>query len=101
EVIALTAEEVMKVQQAGGDRIELVADMAADGLSPSEQTIETVLAVAKIPVRLMVRFHNNGVVLSKEDVAEMCQWIKRYKHYPVEGFVIGGITAQGKIVEYL
>lgn len=34
EVIALGAEDAQRAQEGGADRLELVADMASDGLTP-------------------------------------------------------------------
>ncbi len=35
EVIALTADDARAAEDGGADRIEVVADMAADGLTPT------------------------------------------------------------------
>lgn len=101
EVIALSAADVIAIQQAGGNRVELVSDMAADGLSPSIQTIERVMEIAEIPIRVMVRFHNNGFVYEKQEVREMCKWIESLEHYPIDGFVFGGLTHRGGVDEYM
>ncbi|MFI5608388.1 copper homeostasis protein CutC [Amycolatopsis sp. NPDC051903] len=55
EVIALGAEDAERAQEGGADRLELVADMAKDGLTPSEQTVRAVLAATDLPVRVMLR----------------------------------------------
>ncbi|MET7995128.1 copper homeostasis protein CutC [Amycolatopsis sp. NPDC005232] len=55
EVIALGPEDAQRAQEGGADRLELVADMARDGLTPSEQTVRDVLAATDLPVRVMLR----------------------------------------------
>ncbi|MEV6900711.1 copper homeostasis protein CutC [Amycolatopsis sp. NPDC051372] len=55
EVIALGPEDAQRAQEGGADRLELVADMAQDGLTPSEQTVRDVLAATDLPVRVMLR----------------------------------------------
>ncbi|QRP46740.1 copper homeostasis protein CutC [Amycolatopsis sp. FDAARGOS 1241] len=55
EVIALGAEDAERAQEGGADRLELVANMAKDGLTPSEQTVRDVLAATDLPVRVMLR----------------------------------------------
>lgn len=97
EVIALSAEDVKCAQQAGANRIELVSAMAQDGLSPDLATIESVLAVATIPIRVMVRFHNRDFVYTAEETKQMCHWVKQVASLPVDGFVVGGLTAQNQI----
>ncbi len=101
EVIALNVADVLAIQQAGGNRVELVSDMAADGLSPSIKTIEEVMAISEIPIRVMVRFHNDGFVYEKQEVREMCKWIESLESYPIDGFVFGGLTHRGSIDEYM
>lgn len=58
EVIALSAADAERAQEGGADRLELVADMAQDGLTPSPQTVREVLAATDLPVRVMLR--DNG-----------------------------------------
>ncbi|WP_319922830.1 copper homeostasis protein CutC, partial [Streptomyces griseiscabiei] len=55
EVIALDAGDAVAAQAGGADRLELVADMAADGLTPSVATFVEVQAAVDIPVRVMLR----------------------------------------------
>jgi copper homeostasis protein len=58
EVIALDAADAEQAQAGGADRLELVADMAQDGLTPSLRTLEDVLSATDLPVRVMLR--DNG-----------------------------------------
>jgi copper homeostasis protein len=55
EVIALNAEDAERAQEGGADRLELVTDMASDGLTPSVETLRDVLAATDLPVRVMLR----------------------------------------------
>jgi len=55
EVIALDAADAVAAQAGGAHRLELVTDMAADGLSPSPALVRSVLAATDLPVRVMLR----------------------------------------------
>ncbi|AWK09805.1 copper homeostasis protein CutC [Streptomyces spongiicola] len=55
EVIALGARDAAAARAGGADRLELVSDMARDGLSPSRETFGRVRAAVDIPVRVMLR----------------------------------------------
>lgn len=55
EVIALNADDAERAQEGGADRLELVTDMASDGLTPSVETLRDVLAATDLPVRVMLR----------------------------------------------
>ncbi|MER6391710.1 copper homeostasis protein CutC [Streptomyces sp. NPDC059382] len=55
EVIALDAEDAIAAQAGGADRLELVTDMAADGLTPPRETFAAIRAAVDIPLRVMIR----------------------------------------------
>ncbi|NUT35846.1 MAG: copper homeostasis protein CutC [Hamadaea sp.] len=55
EVIALTPADAEAAQAGGADRLELVAEMSADGLSPSPSLAAAVVAATDLPVRAMLR----------------------------------------------
>ncbi|WP_055716390.1 copper homeostasis protein CutC [Streptomyces torulosus] len=55
EVIALDTRDAVAAQTGGADRLELVADMRADGLSPTVRTFVEVRAAVDIPARVMLR----------------------------------------------
>lgn len=71
EVIATSAEEVLRAQEAGADRIELVADLPAGGVTPSEETLREVAAIARIPVMVMVRPRGGDFIYSPEELSAM------------------------------
>ncbi|MFC4037629.1 copper homeostasis protein CutC [Dactylosporangium siamense] len=55
EVIALDAADARNACDGGADRVELVSDMAAAGLSPAPATVAAVRAAVDLPVRVMLR----------------------------------------------
>src|SRR5690242_1410597 len=55
EVIALGAEDAVAAQTGGADRLELVTDMAADGLTPSRAVFGAIRRAVRIPLRVMLR----------------------------------------------
>ncbi|WP_415957816.1 copper homeostasis protein CutC [Streptomyces sp. 021-4] len=55
EVIALDTEDAVAAQAGGADRLELVTDMAADGLTPSRETFAAIRSAVDIPLRVMLR----------------------------------------------
>ncbi|MEU7789602.1 copper homeostasis protein CutC [Amycolatopsis sp. NPDC049159] len=58
EVIALDVADAEGAQAGGADRLELVADMAQDGLTPSIETFRDVRSATDLPIRVMLR--DNG-----------------------------------------
>ncbi|MGS2589496.1 copper homeostasis protein CutC [Streptomyces hebeiensis] len=62
EVIALDAEDAVAAARGGADRLELVTDMAADGLTPSRETFARVRAAVDVPLRVMLRLSDGFTV---------------------------------------
>ncbi len=94
EVIALDARDAVAAQEGGADRVELVADMAADGLSPSPTTVAEVLAAVDIPVRVMVRLADGFLA---GDVDAVVQRTVELKVSGAQQFVLGFLTADGAV----
>src|SRR3954471_6181385 len=63
EVIALDATDARAARAGGADRVELVADMRRQGLTPSIATFAAVRAAVDLPVRVMLRAED-GYALS-------------------------------------
>jgi len=66
EVIALDAVDARAARAGGADRVELVADMRRQGLTPAVATFAAVRAAVDIPVRVMLRAED-GYALSDPD----------------------------------
>lgn len=91
EIIALNQEEAKIIEKSGGDRIELVRDMASDGLTPSITTLEAVLSAVGIPVHVMVRHHNRGFTYNKHEFKGLMDTVKILKAFGVQGIVFGSL----------
>ncbi|MFF3512612.1 copper homeostasis protein CutC [Streptomyces sp. NPDC002573] len=55
EVIALGPEDAVAAQAGGADRLELVTDIAADGLTPPVAAFAGIRDAVDIPLRVMLR----------------------------------------------
>jgi copper homeostasis protein len=69
EVIALGAGDVAGAEAGGADRVEIVADIASDGLTPSVDTLREIRRETNLPLRVMLRandtFSTSGSELSR------------------------------------
>jgi copper homeostasis protein len=97
EVIATTVADARAAAQAGADRLELVTAMGEGGLTPSVGLIEAVVAVAGVPVNVIVRPHSRSFVYDADDYAVMLRDIRAVKAAAANGIVIGMLDAQGGI----
>lgn len=94
EVIALGVRDAVAAQAGGADRVELVADMAADGLSPSPATVAEVRAAVDIPVRVMVRLADGFLA---GDVDAVLRRAVELRDAGAQEFVLGFLTADGTV----
>ncbi|MGW0464550.1 copper homeostasis protein CutC [Streptomyces sp. NPDC003027] len=92
EVIALDERDAVAAQAGGADRLELVTDMAADGLSPSRTGFTAVRAAVDIPLRVMLRLHDG---FAAGDVDALVARASELREAGADEFVLGFLTAHG------
>jgi copper homeostasis protein len=98
--IELAVESLAAAQAAvvgGADRIELAPDLAAGGLTASDELTTRTLAAVNVPVFTMVRPRAGDFVYSADDVAKMCDTIARLCALGVHGVVAGALTDSREI----
>ncbi|MER6200714.1 copper homeostasis protein CutC [Streptomyces sp. NPDC001586] len=92
EVIALDAEDAIAAQAGGADRLELVTDMAADGLTPARETFAAIRAAVDIPLRVMLR-KTDGFAAG--DVSVLVSAARELRAEGAQEFVLGFLNADG------
>jgi copper homeostasis protein len=94
EVIALDAADARDAVRGGADRLEIVQDMSADGLTPSIDCFEAIRAAVDVPLRVMLRSHG-GFTVSPRELDELCETAARLRAVGMEEAVLGFLTADG------
>ncbi|MEV7793068.1 copper homeostasis protein CutC [Streptomyces sp. NPDC087512] len=94
EVIALDVEDAVAAQAGGADRLELVTDMAADGLTPSPGTVAAIRAAVDIDVRVMLRLADG---FAAGDVERLAGVAGEMRAAGAEQFVLGFLDADGDV----
>ncbi|MEU0674941.1 copper homeostasis protein CutC [Streptomyces sp. NPDC006172] len=89
EVIALDAEDAVAAQAGGADRLELVADMAADGLTPPVRTFAEIRAAVDIDLRVMLRLTDGFSVGGPEGLARLVRAAGELTAAGAREFVLG------------
>ncbi|GGV96556.1 copper homeostasis protein CutC [Streptomyces gelaticus] len=93
EVIALDAEDAVAAQAGGADRLELVTDMAADGLTPSCETFAEIRAAVDIPLRVMLRVADG---FAAGDIEVLLARARELRAAGAEEFVLGFLDEEGR-----
>ncbi|MFI6413460.1 copper homeostasis protein CutC [Streptomyces sp. NPDC050585] len=92
EVIALDAEDAIAAQAGGADRLELVTDMAADGLTPSRETYARIRAAVDVPLRVMLRLADG---FAAGDVDALVRVAGELRSEGADEFVLGFLDGDG------
>ncbi|MGW2253817.1 copper homeostasis protein CutC [Kitasatospora sp. NPDC001660] len=94
EVIALTPQDAQAAESGGADRLELVTDMAADGLTPSVEDFARIRAAVDLPLRVMLRIRDG---FAPGDLDELCARAAALRAEGAEEFVLGFLDADGAV----
>jgi copper homeostasis protein len=98
EVIATCIDDVRKIVEGGGQRIELVSALTEGGLTPSRALIENAVRVAaSLPVMAMIRPHARSFVYSREDLKIMREDLETALSCGVAGVVLGALTPEDEV----
>lgn len=88
EVIALGPGDAEGAQQGGADRLEVVADMDSDGLTPSVDTVRDLKRGCDLPLRVMLRA-NDGFSTSGSELTRLQGAAHQLAEAGADGFVLG------------
>lgn len=94
EVIALGVEDAVAARDGGADRLELVTDMTADGLTPAVATFAAIRDAVDIPLRVMLRLTDG---FGAGDVDRLAGVAGELRGAGAEEFVLGFLGADGGV----
>ncbi|MEV0147702.1 MULTISPECIES: copper homeostasis protein CutC [unclassified Nonomuraea] len=96
EVIALDVRDAVAAEQGGADRVEVVADMAADGLTPAPETVAAIAAECPLPQMVMLRC--DATFTAGQDVLDRLRRdAKELAQAGAAGFVFGFLDGAGAV----
>lgn len=101
EVIALTVADAVQAQSGGASSLELVADLAAGGLTPALDRVQAIRDAVSLPLRVIVRPHATSFVYSEADIAQILNDTATLKQIGADGIVFGALTADGTVNQAL
>lgn len=81
----------------GADRLELCSALLAGGLTPFEGLLRQIRAESDIVLRCLMRPRPGDFLYTKEELELLRMQILQLKNAGADGFVIGCLTADGKL----
>ncbi len=95
EVVVLDGADAVAARDGGADRLEVVTDMAADGLTPAVDTFAAVRAAVDLPLRVMLRASGGFAAGGPRGVEALCAAAGRLRAEGADEFVLGFLDAHG------
>lgn len=96
EVIALGADDAVAAQDGGADRLELVTNMDADGLTPTRATFGAIRDAVEIPLRVMLRLSDGFSAGDARELDALCEAAQGLRAEGAEEFVLGFLDPRGR-----
>lgn len=84
-------------ERAGAHRIELCADLAVGGVTPSAGLLRATRARVAIPIHVLIRPRGGSFHYDEGDVAAMRYDIAEARRSGADGVVIGALTPEGRV----
>jgi len=95
EVIALGVEDAVAAQAGGADRLELVTDIAADGLTPPVATFAAIRTSVDISLRVMLRLADGFAAGDVDGCAALVRVVAEMRAAGADEFVLGFLDEHG------
>ena len=97
EVCVDSYASAMAAIAGGADRLELCSALAVGGLTPSPALLQQIREVSNVPVRCLMRTRGGDFLYTPEEIRQMAAEIRLLRSAGADGFVIGCLTADGKL----
>ncbi|GIH98733.1 copper homeostasis protein CutC [Planobispora takensis] len=96
EVIALDVRDAVAAEEGGADRLEIVADMTSDGLTPAVETVAAISRECTLPQMVMLRAEASFLA-APETLEVLRRDAKALAEAGAAGFVFGFLDAAGAV----
>lgn len=97
EICATSIQSVINAEKAGAKRIELCAELAVGGITPSYGLIEQAVKAVNIPVFVLIRPRSGDFVYTEQEMEIMRTDIEQCQNLGCAGIVSGALTADFQI----
>jgi copper homeostasis protein len=98
EVIVSSLADAKEAAAGGADRLEVVRDLSAGGLTPSIELVSEIAVSVSIPIRVMVRENSSMQVADERELHRLCSQAAGFSRLPVDGLVLGFVLA-GNVID--
>ena len=87
----------MAACRGGADRLELCANLAIGGTTPSPSLFRQVRRDCQVPIHVLIRPRFGDFLYSGPEREEICGEIRRFRDLGADGVVIGALTPEAEL----
>ena len=87
----------MAAAKGGADRLELCANLAIGGTTPSAAVFKQVKRDCDVKINVLIRPRFGDFLYTEPEMEEMCEEIKMFRDLGANGVVIGVLTPDGEL----
>lgn len=97
EACVATPEEALDARAGGAHRIELCANLAAEGTTPPGGRIRACVSRVTLPVFVMIRPRAGSFIFADDEIAVMLRQARQARTLGARGLVVGALDPRGRI----
>ena len=97
EVCVDSVESAVHAAAGGADRLELCAELAVGGVTPSLALYERVRERVSIPVHVLIRPRSGDFLYSEEEFAVLLRQAVLFRQAGAEALAVGCLTEEGQL----
>jgi copper homeostasis protein len=97
EITVESLDTALAAERGGADRIELCAELAHGGITPSVATLRKVHEELEVPIFCIIRPRAGDFVYSDKEFAAMKRDISAARDLGIEGVVLGILRSDGSL----
>ena len=87
----------MAAYRGGADRLELCANLAIGGTTPSPSLFQQLQRDCPLPINVLIRPRFGDFLYTPPELEEMCGEVRRFRDLGANGVVLGVLTPEGEL----
>jgi copper homeostasis protein len=97
EAAVESLDDALAAMEGGAGRLELCAQLAVGGTTPSAARVESLLAAVDVPLFVMIRPREGSFVYSDAELTRMCEDVSMARALGAAGVVLGVLDETNRV----
>jgi len=92
EVIVTSLNDALEAEAGGADRLEVVRDLSAGGLTPDLELVAAIRSSVSIPLRAMLRENPSMEIAGAAELEKLQRQAEAFNRLSIDGLVLGFVA---------